>query len=51
MKFKTELSEEHRRQICRFRGLPFDDVTDRALRGWIAFRRWLHAEEERRATH
>src|SRR5262245_23991014 len=41
-------SLEHRRQIARFCGVPFDDEEDIRQRKYAAFRRWHHAEQLRR---
>lgn len=35
-------SAEHRAHIRRFVGSRLTDAEDVALRGWVAFRRWLH---------
>ena len=45
MKFNTTLSVEHRRQISRFCGIPFDDEEDQCLRAYTAFRIWHHAAQ------
>jgi hypothetical protein len=41
-------SVEHRRQISRFCGIPFNDEEDIRLQYYVAFRRWLHATTKHR---
>jgi hypothetical protein len=50
-KYYRELSREHREQIARFCGIPFNDEEDIRLRKWAASRIAEHRLQQRCRKH